>query len=260
MPFTLAHPAAVMPLRRIKYLPTLALVVGSMTPDIPYYFPGRASVPFLADTHTLYSSFVVGIPLGLLVIAIALLLRRPLTALMSERARWVSLRAAEAFVSRPVNWLLAIPALLIGSWTHILWDGFTHPDTFVSRRVDALTAPVNIFGVYTGVVSHFLQYVSSIVGLAVIAYWYTRVAAEAPPEVSSGSDRSRSRWLVLGLVIVAAIVIGTLQALRAYHLFPTVYHLIYLLLTRTLAWFALLYVVAGAMLLMSQRPQPQLQS
>ena len=259
MPFTLAHPAAVMPLRRLKSLPTPALIAGSMAPDLPYYMPSRIDSALHA-THTLVGSFVLCVPLGLALIVIGLVLRRPLTALMTERARWVSLRAAESFTARPLNWLLAIPAIVIGAWIHILWDGFTHPGTWLVRRVEALSAQVDLFGVYTGEVSHVLQYVSSIVGLVVIAYWYSLVAAQAPPEANAAANRSSSRWLLLLVVIAAAIVVGSFQAVRTYHEAPTVYRLIYLLLTRTLAWFMLLYVVVGALLVSLQRPQPQLES
>jgi hypothetical protein len=261
MPFTLAHPAAVMPLRRLKYLPVPALIVGSMTPDLPYYIPSRVFSFGQHDTHTIYSSIVICAPLGLLILAVGLLLRRPLTALMTERARWVSLREAELFAAHPLNWLLAIPALLIGSWTHILWDAFTHPGTWLVRRVDALSAPINLFGMYTGEVSHVLQYASSLFGLAVIAYWYSRVAMEAPPEVNTSVTRPLWRWILLLLVIVGAIAMGSFHAVRAHHQeLTTTYRLIYLLLTRTLAWFVFLYMLAGTLVCLAQRrPQPQLE-
>jgi hypothetical protein len=258
MPFTLAHPAAVMPFRRLKFLPMPALVVGSMAPDIPYYLPTKFILA-IGDTHTLYGSFLRDIPMGLAMILVVVLLRGPLTALMTERTRWVSLREAERFTARPVSWLLAIPALLIGAWTHIVWDGFTHPGTWLSRRVDALSAPVNLFGMYTGVVSHVLQYASSVMGLAVIVYWYSQVAAEAPPEVSNASDRPAVRWLLLLLVGAAATGMGALSALRGHHELPTLYHTFYLLLTRTVAWFLLFYVAVGAVVMLTRRPQPQLQ-
>jgi hypothetical protein len=259
MPFTLAHPAAVMPLRRLKYLPVPALVVGSMAPDIPYYFPGSFERA-VGETHSLYGSIVRDIPMGIIVIALVLLLRGPLTALMTERARWASLREADRFMSSPLNWLLSIPAVLIGTWTHIVWDGFTHPGTWLSRRVDALSAPVNLFGVYTGVVSHVLQYASSVVGLAVIVYWYTLVAVEAPAEVTNSSDRSVVRWLLLLLAGAAAVGMGALTVFKVHQGPLTVYHMFYLLLTRTVAWFMLLYVAAGAVVLWTRRPQPQLQA
>ncbi len=247
-----------MPLRRLKYLPAPALVIGSMAPDIPYYFPTRFDLA-IGDTHSLFGSVVRDIPMGMVVLALVLVLRGPLTALMTERARWVSKREADRFTSSSLNWLLAIPALLIGTWTHILWDGFTHPGTWLARRVDVLSAPVNLFGVYTGVVSHVLQYVSSVVGLAVIVYWYTLVAAESPPEVNNASDRSLARWVLLALVGAAAIGMGALTVFKVHHGLLSVYRLFYLLLTRTVAWFMLLYVVVGAVAMWTRRPQ-QLQA
>ena len=38
MPFTGSHPAVVLPLLRIG-MPASALVIGSLTPDLPYYLP-----------------------------------------------------------------------------------------------------------------------------------------------------------------------------------------------------------------------------
>lgn len=258
MAFTLAHPAAVMPLRRLRYLPTLALLIGSVVPDVPYYLPYRAITVDLVDLHTLFGAAVVGIPLGMLILALGLSLRRPLTALMTERARWVSLREAEAFLSRPVNWLLAIPALFVGSLTHILWDGFTHPNTWITSQLGVLDGQVDVFGLYTGPLSHILQYVTTVLGFVLLWYWYHLVAAEAPPEVTAVSNRPRLR--VLLLVIAAALAMGIVHTLRAYHRFPTIYGLFYLLLTRTTAWFMLLYLLAGAMVLRMRRPQPQLES
>lgn len=256
MPFTLAHPAAVMPLRRIRYLPTIALVVGSLLPDLPYYLPSRAHTEVWFDLHSLSGSVVVGIPLGMLVLAAVVLLRRQLTALLPERARWVAMREAEALVARPVSWLLAIPALLIGSWTHILWDGFTHSGTWIARRVDALNAPVELGDLYTGPLSHVLQYVSSIAGLLIIAYWYKLAVAEAPPDLDSPGNRSHRRRMLLA-VTVAAIAIGTLHALHGVQYpAPRVYLLIYLLLTRTVAWFMLLYILAGTLEVRARRRQP----
>lgn len=259
MPFTLAHPAAIMPLRRLRYVPTLALLVGSVVPDVPYYLPARALTASLVDLHSVFGAMVAGIPLGMLILALVLFLRRPLTALMTERARWVTLREAEAFLSRPVNWVLAIPAVFIGSLTHILWDSFTHPDTWITRQVSVLNLQIDVLGLYTGPVSHILQYVTTVLGLLLIGYWYHLVAAEAPPKLAAGPNRSRVRR-ALTLVIAAAVAMGIVHTVRAYHQFPTIYGLFYLMLTRTTAWFMLLYVVAGAMVLRTQRPQPQLES
>ncbi len=255
MPFTLAHPAAVMPLRRIRFLPTIALVLGSLLPDATYYLPSRAHAEVWFDLHSLSGSIKFGIPVGMLLLAFVVFLRGPLTALLPERARWLAMREADAFVQRPVSWLLAIPALLIGAWTHILWDGITHSGSWIARRIDALNAPVNVLDLYTGPLTHVLQYVSSVMGLLIIAYWYQLAAAQAPPDLSAANRPHRRRMLLL--VAVAAIAIGTLHALHGVQ-FPvaSVYFVFYLLLTRTVAWFMLLYIIAGSLEVLARRPQP----
>ena len=256
MAFTLAHPAAVMPLRRFRYLPTLALLIGSVVPDVPYYLPHRELTMDLVDLHTLFGALVFGIPLGMLMLALGVLLRRPLTALMTERARWVSLREADSFLSRPVNWLLAIPAVFVGSLTHILWDGFTHGNTWITSQLGVLNEPVDVFGLYTGALNHILQYATTVLGLVLLGYWYHLAAAKAPPELAMDPDRPQLRRALL-LVIAAAVAMGIVHTVRGYSRFPTVYGMCYLMLTRTTAWFMLLYMVAGAVVLRTRRPQPQ---
>ena len=41
MPFTLAHPASVLPLRHAPQLRTAPLIIGAMVPDLPYFLPGK---------------------------------------------------------------------------------------------------------------------------------------------------------------------------------------------------------------------------
>ena len=64
MPFTFAHPAAILPLRRSRFLQTVPLIIGSLVPDVPYYFPGRLMTRIFLDTHTLHGSIFICLPLG----------------------------------------------------------------------------------------------------------------------------------------------------------------------------------------------------
>ena len=56
MPFTFAHPAAILPLRRSRFLQTVPLIIGSMVPDAPYFFPWGVAKYFY-ETHTLIRLF-----------------------------------------------------------------------------------------------------------------------------------------------------------------------------------------------------------
>ena len=249
MPFTLAHPAAILPLRGFRYLRTAPLIIGALVPDLPYYVPGSLGRSLL-ETHSFEGSYTIDLVLGCGVLALVYLLRRPLTALLAPRARWLCLAALAPFRARPREWLFAPLAILLGVWTHLLWDSFTHLDGWVVRRVAALSAPVTI-GAYNGPLCHLLQYLSSVFGLAVMALWYTRLSVAPAAPASHESARSSSGPALL-LVAAAAILIGGVQAAEFFQHTPNIYRMLNILLTRSLAWFGLLYLVAGTIVTLEQ--------
>jgi Domain of unknown function (DUF4184) len=251
MPFTLAHPAAVIPLRRVRLLRTVPLVIGAMAPDIPYYLPWRIAKHIPQTTHTPIGTFTIDLPIGLLLLVFIWLLRRPLAAPLGPGGRDKCFTALERFGSRPGNWALAPLSLLIGSWTHLAWDSFTHPDGWMVSRISALSAPVSVFS-YTGELCHVLQYASSIFGLAVLAVWFVRLPT--PAGEPANAERSAGGPLLIAGLFAAAAAAGGIETVE--HLLrhiPARYHLFYLLITRTTAWFALLYTVAGIVMVRGRR-------
>jgi hypothetical protein len=256
MPFTFAHPAAVLPLRRFKSLHLAALMVGSITPDLPYYVPAKYS-RVMVESHTAMGALWLDVPLGLVVLLIGFLLRRPLTVLMSPRSRSLCLQSLERFKEQPRHWLWAPLAVYIGVWTHIAWDAFTHDSGWVVRRVAALSAPITI-GAYTGTLCHVLQYVSSVAGLLILAVWYLRLRTPAPSESSNTVVlQGSARVAVLVLVLTIGIAIGGFISMRAAYDGATNYRVIYLMLTRSIACSGLLYLGAGLLVLLTRRkPEP----
>lgn len=242
MPFTLAHPAAILPVRGLRHLHTVPLIIGAMIPDLPYYLPASLA-RFALDTHDFGGSFTECLLYGYAALAGVFVLRQPLTALLSARARALCLAAVAPFAGRPLEWAWAAPAIVLGVWTHLFWDSFTHLDGWIVRRVAALSAPV-VIGSWSGPVCHVLQYLSSAVGLAVLAVWYWHLPAPVVAPTAAGGARSAT-GPVLMLVAAAAILIGGVQATEYFDHTELVYRTLAILLTRSLAWFALLYLVAG---------------
>ena len=250
MPFTLAHPAAVLPLRRVRHLRIAALIVGAVVPDVPYYLPAHLArhVPM---THVFAQSFTVDLFLGYALLASLVVLQRPLTALLSARARALCLRALLPF-RRPIEWVFAAPAILLGVWTHLLWDSFTHVDGWMVHRVEVLSAPL-VLGPYNGTVFHSLQYVSSVAGLSVLVLWYVRLPT---PAVATGPDAVRSpAGPVLLLVMVAALLIGSVQGMQQFQHTHNIYNTLELLLINALFWFGALYLTAGIVLTLEHGEQ-----
>lgn len=63
MPFTFAHPAIVLPLRKCKWFSFSALVFGSMAPDFEYFFRMQ---PFSVYSHTMLGLWLVDLPIAVL--------------------------------------------------------------------------------------------------------------------------------------------------------------------------------------------------
>lgn len=253
MPFTLAHPAAILPLRHRRYLRSAPLIIGAVAPDLPYYVPVRFSGHLTHDTHSAVGAFTIDLPLGVAVLACAFLLRRPLTVLLPARARWLCLNALEPFRRGVLAWVLAPLAILVGVWTHLLWDSFTHTDGWMVRRIAFLSRTVTLAW-YSGQVCHLLQYLSSVAGLAILAVWYARLRV---PADAVRAGRGAHPGPALLLVAGAALLIGGVQATLYYEQAEAIYHTVYLLLTHSLAWFAVLYLFAGTIVAIDHRADAQ---
>ncbi len=255
MPFTLSHPAAVLPLRGVGFLRTAPLIIGAMTPDVPYYLPltpGGRLMRLGFDTHSLGGSCTVDVGLGMALLLAVVLLREPLTVLLSARARWLCLEALEPFRHRAREWLLAPIAIVIGVWSHLLWDSFTHFDGWAVRQIPELSERVTI-GWYSGEIYHILQYLSSALGLTILALWYRRL--DVPLGALAGQDARRAHaGPALLLIVGAALLIGGVEAQRYYsHSLGAVYQTLDVLLTRGIAWFVLLLLFAGAVVTLEHR-------
>jgi hypothetical protein len=272
MPFTLAHPAVIWPLRRAPHQQLLPLIIGSLAPDLPDFMPGRISQHFEL-THTLVGSVLEDAPLGMVMLLVLVALRVPLTELLGSRARPFFRDILERFAQAPRSWLLAPLFVLAGVWTHLLWDSFTHEHGWMVRHLALLRSQVTVLG-YTGELSHVLQYASSVLGLAAVLLWIRASisAAGTParprpcPAARDGLQAAATPFaqslpgstLVLAGVLVAAVVIGVTQAVEPAQ-GQSWYRVFSLLLTRTMAWFGLLYVLAGTVASLRQRmpPSPQ---
>jgi Domain of unknown function (DUF4184) len=243
MPFTLAHPAAVLPLRGVRYLRTVPLIIGAMVPDTYDYVPSNFR-DYLRPAHNFsIKGYALCIVLGYVLLTVLFVLRRPLTALLSVRARWLCLNALAPFGRSRLEWVFAPLAFVLGVSTHLLWDSFTHVEGRMVHHFAALNAMVTI-GAHHDPVYHVLQYVSSALGLAVLAVWYWRLPAPPVSPAPPGAQRSNV-GPVLMLVAVAALLIGGVKGTSHFASEHSEYLAIHVFLTYALAWFAVLYLVAG---------------
>ncbi|MFJ2868340.1 DUF4184 family protein [Kitasatospora sp. NPDC087314] len=219
MPFTLSHPAAVLPLLRAAGergpLVASALVAGSMAPDVPFFaeslLPGVYGHGGLTHRWWAVPTLDVAIA-GALVVGWHGLLRAPLVALLPDR--WAG--AAEALtVRRPAGGVLGTGALrtgaawfaasaAIGAATHVGWDAFTHEGRLGVRLLPVLDRQVAGTPLYSA-----LQYGSSALALAAMAGWAARaVRAVEPvrPAVVLAPRARRAAVTALGAATAAGVL------------------------------------------------------
>src|SRR5262245_11049353 len=169
MPWTFAHPAAVLPLRRWcpSRLNLAALVLGTLTPDVGYYVESQR----LANlAHSFRGSLLVCLPVGVGCLVLFYLFRRPVCHLLPRPHRTLlePLLTSPA-PSRLVPVLAVLISVIIGAWTHILWDSFTHENGWGVDRVVLLQEPIKQLPAY-----RFLQHLSTVVGIGVLVVSYRR--------------------------------------------------------------------------------------
>jgi hypothetical protein len=209
MPFTISHPAASIPLAR-RGLVLSALVVGSLTPDIPYYIPGFTQKEW---GHSLAGIIGFCLPAGLgLIWLFHNFLKAPLILLLPDDHRLRLVSVSQRFDFLPVSRLVLIcVSILVGALTHILWDSFTHRYGWVVNTFPVLRAPWIRIHAFSLTIPPYeiLQHLSSLLGLFLIAFWYLRWYQRTPlPTVDEGtklSDKARLR-IIVGLSILAGIV------------------------------------------------------
>ncbi|MGW6423592.1 DUF4184 family protein [Nocardia sp. NPDC055053] len=194
MPFTLAHPLAVLPFRR--FLPLPALIAGSVAPDVVYYLPIPVSGSM---THSPLGVLGWDLVIGLALLSAFRLSAGPAAALLPHRV----------VLPAPVHsgaWGRAsstIIALVLGAMTHLVWDSITQTAGFAVQHWDLLRAPV----VEPHKTYNVLGYASSLVGTAVLAYLLVRRTRRHPPTMPALWRRAVLTLLLFAPVAAAVPVV-----------------------------------------------------
>jgi len=226
VPFTLAHPVAVLPFARRPLVPA-ALVAGALAPDVPYFLPlprsaGSWYEPLVnaTTTHAWPGALTVAVPTAAVLATLWWLVRAPLRTLVAgETPGTAAPRPAGPSVpgrSRPgrsvpghsVPWVAA--SLVLGVLTHVAWDAVTHGDGALVQRVAWLREPL----VGEVPAARVLQHVSTAAGLLVLALWAGRRVA-AWRRAGGRLVLGRGRTAAVGAVALAGVAGAAVGAMGA---------------------------------------------
>lgn len=194
MPLTMAHAAAALPLRRLN-LPLTPLIIGCLTPDLPYYIGWSALAPL---SHHPVGGAIVAVPLGWLLVAGWWSVRRSWYELAPAALRR---RVPRADDWRATHWLRWSAALVCGAASHVAWDAWTHVDGLGVRLVPQLAHPWPWY--------RALQHGSSALGGAVLLAWLWRWYRHTPPGQPDDA-RLTPRWRTVARSWLACAIVSAL--------------------------------------------------
>ncbi|MFF9093215.1 DUF4184 family protein [Streptomyces sp. NPDC014802] len=218
MPFTLSHAAAVLPAVRTDGsgrgpLVPAVLVAGSFAPDMTYY--AASAVPgameFGQVTHSFPGVFTVDVLVAWLLVALWLLVREPLVALLpwARQGRWAALLRCGAPRARvrPGAAFRWYASAALGALTHVVWDAFTHLDRWGMRMFPVLGRQLAGAPLYW-----YLQYGGSAVAAVVIIVFVWRAVRRAPSGEPDGVPAlsARDRWWA-GALLAGCALAGAVQ-------------------------------------------------
>ena len=212
MPFTVAHVVAARPLWRAVggRLPLSAVAVGSVAPDLEYLWH--------LDTertigHDLWGAVVLDMPLALALLALWHgLFKRALAALVSRRFRPAI--DTGPFPFGPLRRFgVVVLGVLVGVAGHLVWDGFTHRDGFITTRVWFLREAIGRPHVYD-----LFNYASTVFGLGVLGWWWWRSAGHGVRTADSEGAANRLpagvRLRALAILLSVAAAGGIANGVR----------------------------------------------
>ena len=205
MPFTLSHAAAALPFGKFKPI-WPALVIGTFAPDLQYFiwisdedrsghhFPGvlLLSLPLAFVLLWLFEWCVKG--------PIIELLPDPVQRRLQDKVRPLSFKGWRQLACIAM-WIA------IGIATHVFWDWFTHPRTWITANWSLFSHNVPVPFHSPMATSKFLQHASTVLGVLVLAVWcviWYRRTTPVPRANLQQMSSFRKATIVFTMTVVAA--------------------------------------------------------
>lgn len=167
MPFTLAHAAIAYPLKKIdRRLSVSGLIAGAIIPDFEYFIRMR----HISSGHQLNERLLLDVLAAVLLCFIFHgLIKKPLYDNLPEKYTRFIIPAMQ------LNWNrhtarqggLILVSVILGIFSHLLWDSFTHKGGLMTELISPLRYTVTINAIQFPVY-FILQLLSSIAGLWIL--------------------------------------------------------------------------------------------
>ena len=165
MPFTFSHPAIILPLTYLpkKWFSLTGLIIGSLTPDFEYFIRMKIKSDY---SHTIEGLFWFDLPLGILLgFIFHNIVRNTLLDNLPKiiKSRFTQLMEFDWNAYFKKNWFVVIVSILIGAFSHLFWDSFTHNHGYFVENIPTLRKTINILGMEIPILK-ILQHSSTLIG------------------------------------------------------------------------------------------------
>ncbi|WP_299985127.1 DUF4184 family protein [uncultured Pontibacter sp.] len=205
MPFTAAHPAAILPLlKHSRWFSATGLITGSIAPDFQYFL----LLPlFKHGGHTLEGLLYFNLPVALVIASVFhLIVRRPAVAHLPD---WLKRRALAVSQLKWITylkerWFVFATSVIIGAASHIFWDSFTHETGYFASRLPLLTSMVHVMGQEI-MLCRIIQHSSTLVGgFLILLYTWRQPTVTIPDRVSL----EQKMWFWTGIAMAGFAFMG----------------------------------------------------
>ncbi|MCP2042239.1 DUF4184 family protein [Pontibacter sp. HSC-36F09] len=174
MPFTAAHPAAILPfLKHSRWFSATGLITGSIAPDFQYFL----LLPlFKHSGHSLEGLLYFNLPVALGIATVFhLIVRRPAIAHLPNwlKSRALAIPEPDWLHYLKERWFVFAMSAILGAATHIFWDSFTHESGYFVQKWPVLTGMVNVMG-FEIMLCRIVQHSSTLVGSLLILLYTWR--------------------------------------------------------------------------------------
>ncbi len=202
MPFTFAHPAIVLPLSRFKKIVCLSsLIIGSMAPDFEYFIRMKIKSDY---GHDFLGLFWFNLPLVIIACFIFhLIVRNVLIDNLPEvlRKRFVVYKAMNWREYFNKHFVVVISSALLGIFSHILWDSFTHKSGFFVQQFKFLSLNIKLLEFSISMLKIF-QHSSTLVGFLFISYFIFKL-----PVISDNTKERNHKLLYWSCIFFVILLV-----------------------------------------------------
>lgn len=209
MPFTFAHPLYAAPLKLLnpKYISLTGIILGSMSPDFEYFI---ALEPFQSIGHSVQGLFLQAIPLSILFafvfhqwIKIPLTRNLPSCCNLDARVQGI---VQDWKLDTLRKWIIFIVSVIIGFYSHVLIDAFTHQSGWFVTRYAFFQQQLMGIPLYK-----LLQHSLSVVGLIVEATFVLMLLNNSKQSSAIRRVENKEKVVFWAVVLLVAILLILLK-------------------------------------------------